>query len=156
MIHFNPGSEKSRGHLGSQLERKAETNLILEKNKDEVTRIYSVKNRRAGIPKSEGPCFRYDEESRLHITCESSEASGPGGRPNNSMRIASSNLAAFLAQCPSYGEGKNEIARRLREWLATNGPEDVGLSSCKKVITLCVANEKLSLRNERYFRGPNA
>jgi hypothetical protein len=31
VIHFNPGGEKTRGHLGSQLERKAETNLRLDK-----------------------------------------------------------------------------------------------------------------------------
>jgi hypothetical protein len=32
VLHLNPGTEKSRGHLGSQLERRAETNLVLEKD----------------------------------------------------------------------------------------------------------------------------
>jgi hypothetical protein len=71
VIHFNPGSEKSRGHLGSQLERKAETNLALEKDKDETTVIYSTKNRRAGIPKDKGPRFRWSPEAGMHVTVES-------------------------------------------------------------------------------------
>jgi phage/plasmid primase-like uncharacterized protein len=77
VIHFNPGSEKSRGHLGSQLERKAETNLTLEKSPEEVTRIFSVKNRRAGIPRYGGPCFRYDEEKHMHVSCDPQEFSTP-------------------------------------------------------------------------------
>ena len=71
VIHFNPGSEKSRGHLGSQLERKAETNLALQKDDDETTVIYSTKNRRAGIPKDRGPRFRFDPEAEMHVTVES-------------------------------------------------------------------------------------
>jgi len=40
VIHFNPGGEKSRGHLGSQLERKAETNLSLEKDGNQISVIF--------------------------------------------------------------------------------------------------------------------
>jgi hypothetical protein len=73
VIHLNPGSsEKSRGHLGSQLERKAETNLMLEKdNTDQSTLIYSTKNRRAGIPKSMGPRFKYSIDAGMHVTIAS-------------------------------------------------------------------------------------
>lgn len=71
IIHFNPGGEKSRGHLGSQLERKAESNLALEKDGDEVTTIYSTKQRRAPIPKSTGPRFKYDTEAGMHVSLES-------------------------------------------------------------------------------------
>jgi len=71
VIHFNPGSDKSRGHLGSQIERKAETNLALEKDADETTVIYSVKNRRAGIPKKLGPRFKFSTEAGMHISVES-------------------------------------------------------------------------------------
>jgi hypothetical protein len=71
VIHFNPGTEKSRGHLGSQLERKAETNLALEKDIDGTTVIYSSKNRRAGIPKDTGPRFKFDVAAGMHVTIES-------------------------------------------------------------------------------------
>lgn len=70
VIHFNPGGEKTRGHLGSQLERKAETNLRLDKQ-DEVTTIWSDKQRRAPIPKGTGPCFRWDDAAGMHVSIES-------------------------------------------------------------------------------------
>ncbi len=74
VIHFNPGGEKSRGHLGSQLERKAETNLALEKDASETTVVYSTKNRRAGIPKNQGPRFGFSVEAGMHVTVESRQS----------------------------------------------------------------------------------
>lgn len=70
VIHFNPGTAKSRGHLGSQLERKAETNLMLEKE-GETTVIWSEKQRRAPILKATGPRFRWSDEAGMHVSCES-------------------------------------------------------------------------------------
>jgi hypothetical protein len=74
VIHFNPGSEKVRGHLGSQLERKAETNLRLDKT-DGVTTIWSDKQRRAPIPKGTGPCFQWSDEGGMHVSVQSFQAS---------------------------------------------------------------------------------
>lgn len=69
VIHFNPGTEKTRGHLGSQLERKAETNLRLDKDKtEEITTIWSNKQRHAPIPKSKGPCFMWSDEAGMHVS----------------------------------------------------------------------------------------
>jgi hypothetical protein len=69
IIHTNPNGEKTRGHLGSQLERKAETNLRLDKG-DEVTVVWSDRNRRAPIPKDKGPRFTWSEEHAMHMTTE--------------------------------------------------------------------------------------
>lgn len=69
IIHTNPNGEKTRGHLGSQLERKAETNLRLDKG-DEVTVVWSDRNRRAPIPKDKGPRFAWSEEHAMHMTTE--------------------------------------------------------------------------------------
>ena len=88
VIHFNPGSEKSRGHLGSQVERKAETNLALEKDADETTVIYSTKNRRAGIPKSHGPRFRFSVEAGMHITIESRQSAKDAERRETLLALA--------------------------------------------------------------------
>jgi hypothetical protein len=74
VLHFNPGTEKPRGHLGSQLERKAETNLALEKDSDETTVIYSAKNRRACIPKNDGPRFAFSKEAGMHVSIESRQS----------------------------------------------------------------------------------
>ena len=73
VIHFNPGGEKTRGHLGSQLERKAETNLRLDKA-DQVTTIWSDKQRRAPIPKGSGPCFAWSDTAGMHVTVQSRQA----------------------------------------------------------------------------------
>ncbi len=69
VIHFNPGGEKTRGHLGSQLERKAETNLRLDKVK-EATTIWSDKQRRAPIPKGTGPTFAWSDAAQMHVSIE--------------------------------------------------------------------------------------
>ena len=69
VIHKNPGSDKVRGHLGSQIERKAETNLSLERDGD-VTVVWSSKQRRAPIDRETGPRFRWDDEERMHVTAE--------------------------------------------------------------------------------------
>ena len=74
VIHFNPGSEKVRGHLGSQLERKAETNLRLDKE-DGVTVIWSEKQRRAPIPKNVGPCFQWSDEAGMHVSVQNIQVS---------------------------------------------------------------------------------
>lgn len=73
VIHMNPGGRgsegKSRGHLGSQLERKAETVLFLDKER-EVTMVYSTRTRRAPITKSIAPCFRWCDETKAHLSVD--------------------------------------------------------------------------------------
>jgi hypothetical protein len=72
IIHENPGSEtgKTRGHLGSQLARKAETNLRLKKT-DGVTVIFSEQQRGAPILESNGPRFVWSDEEGMHISVQS-------------------------------------------------------------------------------------
>ena len=67
VIHFNPGTEKARGHLGSQLERKSESNLRLEKDGEAVV-LYSEKQRRAPILKERGPRFAWSDEAGMHVS----------------------------------------------------------------------------------------
>jgi hypothetical protein len=67
VIHKNPGTDKVRGHLGSQIERKAETNLSLDKE-DDITVVWSNKQRRAPIEKKNGPRFRWSDDARMHVT----------------------------------------------------------------------------------------
>ncbi len=89
VLHLNPTSgkegTKSRGHLGSHLERKAETNLILEKDADGITRIWGEKQRGKPIMKSEAVAFRWSDERGMHVSCEADSDSGDsknkGGRP---------------------------------------------------------------------------
>jgi len=78
VIHTNPGTQKTRGHLGSQLERKSETNLRLEKA-DEITVVWADKNRRAPILKAHGPRFTWSVEAGMHVSTDATP--GKGGRP---------------------------------------------------------------------------
>lgn len=71
IIHENPGdSGKTRGHLGSQLERKAESNLRLVKGKDGVTEIFAERCRNASIPQGRGVCFEWSDEAGMHVRIE--------------------------------------------------------------------------------------
>jgi len=72
VLHENPGSVsgKMRGHLGSQLERKAETALRLQKNATTgVTTIWAECARNCHMPKSEGTYFVWDDDQGMHASC---------------------------------------------------------------------------------------
>lgn len=72
VIHVNPGqnpASKTRGHLGSQLERKAETNMKIEREKDDDAFVVCAeKNRRAPIMRSNGARFAWSEQYGMHVT----------------------------------------------------------------------------------------
>jgi hypothetical protein len=132
VIHLNPGTQKTRGHLGSQLERKAETNLQLDKDEDEITTLWADKNRRASIPKKSGPCFAWDNSHHLHVTIENpAEAKADAKRD---LKVATTRKAAerIFAQDKksvlTHGELVNRICeaetlkpsgsrRRVENWL---------------------------------------
>jgi hypothetical protein len=71
VLHENPGSDsgKTRGHLGSQLERKAETNLRLAKDANGITTMWAERARHCYLPKNQGPCFSWNDEHKMHTSC---------------------------------------------------------------------------------------
>ena len=72
VLHENPGEEKNpktRGHLGSHLERKGESNIRIVKDAEEICSIYTERSRHTHIPKSRAHCFRWDEAKGMHLTC---------------------------------------------------------------------------------------
>jgi hypothetical protein len=69
VIHENPGSDKTRGHLGSQLARKAETNLRLHKDPATgITTMWADHARHCHIPKDAGTCFAWCDTVGRHIS----------------------------------------------------------------------------------------
>jgi len=71
VIHENPGSEqgKTRGHLGSQLARKSETNLRLAKDTQTgITTIWADHARHCHIPKDQGVCFAWSDLRGMHVS----------------------------------------------------------------------------------------
>ena len=69
-LHLNPAPagqpSKSRGHLGSQLERKCESDLRLVKDKDGNTTMFLACARRAPIFEQDGPRFSWDTSAGMH------------------------------------------------------------------------------------------
>jgi len=83
VIHSNEGlktGDDSRGHLGKQLMRDAESNLLLKKV-GEVTTITSEKQRKAPITEEDGIAFKWSEEHGRHVSCAAAEPKSKGGRP---------------------------------------------------------------------------
>jgi len=71
VLHLNPGSDfKSRGHLGSELERKSQTNLRLEKLDDSFC-AWAESTRGAPIPKNIGPAFKWSSDCLMHRSIDS-------------------------------------------------------------------------------------
>lgn len=69
ILHENPGSEfgKTRGHLGSELNRKAFANLRLQKDQAGTTHVFGTDMRKREIPLDQAFCFSWCDESRMHV-----------------------------------------------------------------------------------------
>ncbi len=73
VIHRNEGDKADsnpRGHLGKELIRKAATLLFMEKV-DEITTVWSTRNRGAPIMKNDGPRFKWSDNHQMHVTVHS-------------------------------------------------------------------------------------
>ena len=69
ILHENPGTEqaKTRGHLGSELNRKAFANLRIDKDGETaISTIYGTDMRKREIPKEQGFCFGWENEAGMH------------------------------------------------------------------------------------------
>ena len=101
ILHMNPGSEtaKGRGHLGSQLERKAESNLTIEKDANEVSRVYGLKQRGKAITKDKAHCFQWSEKDQMHMTC--GRPAGDGGDKPDGRRGRKYEFSEFRAAIPA-------------------------------------------------------
>jgi hypothetical protein len=70
VLHENPGSEigKTRGHLGSELNRKAFANLRIDKDTEtSISTIYGSEMRKRDIPREQGFCFGWSNEEEMHV-----------------------------------------------------------------------------------------
>jgi hypothetical protein len=127
VIHKNPGSDKVRGHLGSQIERKAETNLSLEKENG-VTVVWSSKQRRAPIDKKDGPRFAWSDDDKMHMTVDSEDVK-PTSKEVEYRTIAEAVLkpgqrlrrCEFITalQAESVTPDGSKSSRTIEKWLPT-------------------------------------
>lgn len=93
VIHLNPKSGQGGfdKHLGSQLERKSETNLKLEKANG-ITTVSSDKQRGAPITTEDGVRFKWDDEAGMHMSCEEG---APTLKPEKMAQYQAEIAAAF-------------------------------------------------------------
>jgi hypothetical protein len=113
VLHINPTSEtfKTRGHLGSQLARRSETNLVVEREADSGrVVVWSEQQRRAPIPKADGPCFRWDEASQMHVSVETMRSEKEATERENLTEIAHE----CYADCPSRRMKYSALVERVK------------------------------------------
>jgi hypothetical protein len=72
-LHHNPGGEKTRGHLGSQIERKSESVLFLRKEGETIS-ISCKPARRQEISGNKAPCFAWNNQASMHLLTQSKAA----------------------------------------------------------------------------------
>ena len=120
MIHVNPGSDfKTRGHLGSQLERKSETNLRLEKDGDGFTVVWADKNRRAPIPKLTAPRFAWSDEAGMHVSVGSLRDAKDEGEKTELRGAAERVFVDAKKKVVTYGELVNALMVATKESKST-------------------------------------
>lgn len=103
VVHENPAQTngKSRGHLGSQLERKAETNLRLIRNGD-IVQMSADKTRGAPIPQKTGPCFEWNDAAGMHVTVPNSVAAASDRKTIELRELAEECLEEGMLNAKSY------------------------------------------------------
>lgn len=151
VLHENPGTEigKTRGHLGSQLERKAETNLRLEKDSKGVTVLFCERGRHCHIPREWGPRFEWDDEKQMHVTTDAPFNAKADKAAKNGGQFAAkgdhaANLLAMLEK--QTGHPMPELVARMGE---EHGISKNPVYAAKKKLE---AEGKAEMRNGKLFR----
>lgn len=112
VLHENPGSDngKMRGHLGSQLERKAETPLRLAKDAASgVTTIWADRARHCHLPREQGICFAWSDEAKMHVSV------GTIGEIRASAKRAKFRAEAEAAFGDADSMGYSDLVARVAE-----------------------------------------
>lgn len=135
VLHENPskegGQNKTRGHLGSHLERKAFASLTLSKNTDGVVSVFSGNSRKLHIAREGAPSFVWNNDAGMHITCDS-----PTPSPSAKRETRKEHLTHLLDEV--YGGRLENITLSFRhQKLLTELMErtNKGETTIKKMIT---------------------
>jgi len=146
VLHENPGSDmgKTRGHLGSQLERKAETNLRLVKDGEGVTVVFTERSRQAHIPREKGPRFMWSEEAKRHVSCET--------KAKRKETARALDLGMFVDQVftdvpEGWGLGWQEILERIKKI------DELKPGGARKRLSALIAGGFVRVFEKRYYRG---
>lgn len=116
VLHENPSqlgaSGKTRGHLGSQLERKAESNLRIIKD-DEISVVFSEKCRSANLPRAQGSRFRWDDMEGMHVSVNTTEHDEKKDRNKTIEEDACASAFERIVGPASYTKLKEQVMKQL-------------------------------------------
>ena len=133
VLHENPGSDsgKTRGHLGSQLERKAETSLRLSKNlKTGVFEMWTERSRHCFISRSAGWRFEWCDQKKMHVSLWNADEGADSAETDKKAKYADEVRKVLENDaCLTYtklvskittmiGLGESTAKARIREYLS--------------------------------------
>lgn len=101
VLHMNAGneSEKGRGHLGSQLERKSESNITMEKV-DGISSYWGIKQRGRAISKDSAPSFQWSDEAGMHVSCAATPAEKKPSKGGSAKKFHFATFATVFTPDP--------------------------------------------------------
>lgn len=108
VIHQNPGSEKERGHFGSEVQRKCYALFSVSKNGD-VSTLEPKLLRKAGFNDSPLIFYRYDAIKGFHVSCEAVDQEA-GKAAKNRAKIEAIAREVFA---PPQAFKTNEAIRQI-------------------------------------------
>ncbi len=114
IVHTNPNSDKERGHLGSQLQRKSESVLMIRTEKD-ISTLEPKFLRNAGKGKIPLVQFKYDPEKGYHVYWG---IRTPGEAEKDAQRIENIHEIAkqvFVQTTYSYDDAVDAIMRNTNK-----------------------------------------
>jgi hypothetical protein len=131
VIHENPSAQdtgKTRGHLGSQLLRKAEASLRVLKGANGISTIYSDNCRNADIPKGHGARFVFDAVADMHVTvttdAEKDKLEAKRKKCRTELDVVFTDSDATFKYAALVGRimdmfrvGKRTAERRIKDWI---------------------------------------
>jgi AAA domain len=98
VLHENPGSAagKTRGHLGSHLDRKVETSLRVAKDeKSGSVTLWVERGRHCFMPKNSGWQFQWCDEAGMHVSLQEDDAAFVRPRPDKPAKYTAEVAKAF-------------------------------------------------------------
>jgi len=114
VLHLNPGDTgKSRGHLGSELNRKAETVLRVTKDEHEVSKVETKWFRHAPIPAKDAPCFAWSDEQGRHVSIATERRAEAGADMGANKKLVAAVWRGNPGRLIKYEELVLEVMRRL-------------------------------------------
>ena len=123
IVHTNPNSDKQRGNLGSQIQRKSES-VLLVKNDGGTSYVEPQFLRMAGLDDVPALGFEYDRDKGYHVGTGIREKQESRKAPGPQQSLHDIAMEAFGTKSYGYRDA----------WAAIGGVIEMGVSASKKTL----------------------